>query len=123
MTNFIHDNGNDWNKFCTNTTRNTRKPATPTPPLKTPSTHKNAKTKGLLALELLLRANPHRFVLFPIQHNNIWRIYKKAEASFWTPEEIDLSADTADWNPLTDNERHFISHVLAFFAESDGIVN
>jgi len=123
ITNIIRNNGDEWNKFCTNTTRNTRKPATPTPLLKPPSTHKTAKTKGLLAPEPLLRANPHRVVLFPIQHKNIWRMYKKAEASFWTAEEIDLSADTADWNRLTDNKHHFISHVLAFFAASDGIVN
>jgi hypothetical protein len=123
ITNFIHDNGDDWNEFFTSTTHNTQKSATPTPPLKTPSTHKTAKTKGLLAPEPLLRANPHRFVLFPIQHNDIWRIYKKAEASFWTAKEIDLSADTADWYRLTDNKRHFISHVLVFFAASDGIVN
>ncbi len=84
ITNFICGNGNDWNEFCTNTTRNTRKPATPTPPLKPPSTHKTAKTEGLLAPEPLLRANPHCFVLFPIKHNDIWRMYKKAEASFWT---------------------------------------
>ncbi|THH33591.1 hypothetical protein EUX98_g550 [Antrodiella citrinella] len=65
-----------------------------------------------------------RFVLFPIQYHEIWRMYKKAQASFWTAEEIDLSHDLVDWNDrLNDNERHFISHVLAFFAASDGIVN
>ncbi len=85
--------------------------------------NKNAKTKGNLALEPLLQANPHHFVLFPIQHNDIWRIYKKAKASFWTAEEIDLSADTADWDRLLTTEQHFISHVLAFFAASDGIIN
>ena len=93
------------------------------PPLNPPSQHKTAKTKGLLPPEPLLQDHPHRFVLFPIQHNDIWRMYKKAEASFWTAEEIDLKTDTTDWNRLTDNERHFISHVLAFFAASDGIVN
>ena len=73
--------------------------------------------------EPLLTENPNRFVLFPIQHNDIWEWYKKSEASFWTAEEIDLSQDQKDWENLTDGERHFISHVLAFFAASDGIVN
>ena len=75
------------------------------------------------ALEPILQENPNRFVLFPIQHADIWQWYKKAEASIWTAEEIDLSQDTKDWNNLNDGERHFISHVLAFFAASDGIVN
>jgi ribonucleoside-diphosphate reductase beta chain len=73
--------------------------------------------------EPLLTENPNRFVLFPIQHNDIWEWYKKSEASFWTAEEIDLSQDQKDWENLNDGERHFISHVLAFFAASDGIVN
>lgn len=73
--------------------------------------------------EPILKENKNRFVLFPIQHNDIWEFYKKAEASFWTAEEIDLSQDLKDWNNLNDGERHFISHVLAFFAASDGIVN
>jgi len=74
--------------------------------------------------ELLLQENKDRFVLFPIKHNDIWDFYKKAEASFWTAEEIDLSADISDWeNKLTKDEKHFIKHVLAFFAASDGIVN
>lgn len=73
--------------------------------------------------EPILVENKDRFVLFPIQHNDIWEFYKKAEASFWTAEEIDLSHDLVDWANLTDGERHFISHVLAFFAASDGIVN
>ncbi len=74
--------------------------------------------------EPLLTENPNRFVLFPIEHNDIWSFYKQSEASFWTAEEIDLSADLTDWNEkLNDNERHFIKHVLAFFAASDGIVN
>lgn len=76
------------------------------------------------ATEPLLRENPGRFVLFPIEHNDIWSFYKKSEASFWTAEEIDLHQDISDWtNKLNDNERHFIKHVLAFFAASDGIVN
>ena len=101
------------------------------------------------ATEPLLQENPQRFVLFPIQnhevsvvltrsrhtrkvvhhvvaltHEQIWRMYKKAMASFWTAEEIDLSKDVPDWNNrLNDDERFFISHILAFFAASDGIVN
>ncbi len=73
--------------------------------------------------EPILKENKDRFVLFPITHNDIWQYYKKAEASFWTAEEIDLSQDFKDWANLTDGERHFIKHVLAFFAASDGIVN
>jgi len=63
-----------------------------------------------------------RFVLFPIEYNDIWQAYKDAEASFWTAEEVDLAPDLAHWNNLTAGEKHFISHVLAFFAASDGIV-
>ena len=74
-------------------------------------------------MEKLLEENPNRFVLFPIQHPDIWDFYKKSEASFWTAEEIDLSDDLSDYNNLTDGERHFINNVLAFFAASDGIVN
>ncbi|CAG0891513.1 unnamed protein product [Cyprideis torosa] len=73
--------------------------------------------------EPLLRENPHRFVIFPIQYQDIWKMYKKAEASFWTAEEVDLSRDLGHWELLKPEERHFISHVLAFFAASDGIVN
>ncbi len=77
-----------------------------------------------LSIEPILKENPNRFVLFPIEHDDIWAFYKKAEASFWTAEEIDLSADLTDWKEkLNDNERHFVKHVLAFFAASDGIVN
>ena len=76
------------------------------------------------ATEPILQENKDRFVLFPIKHRDIWEMYKKAEASFWTAEEIDLSPDLQDWsNKLNDDERHFIKHVLAFFAASDGIVN
>ncbi|XP_073847749.1 ribonucleoside-diphosphate reductase subunit M2 [Musca autumnalis] len=75
------------------------------------------------SIEPLLKENPKRFVIFPIQYLDIWQMYKKAEASFWTVEEVDLSKDMTDWEKLTDNERYFISHVLAFFAASDGIVN
>ena len=75
-------------------------------------------------LEPILIKNNERFVLFPIAHNDIWQFYKKAEASFWTAEEIDLSQDLIDWNEkLSEDEQHFIKHILAFFAASDGIVN
>ncbi len=74
--------------------------------------------------EPILEPNNNRFVLFPIQHDDIWSFYKRAEASFWTAEEIDLSPDLVDWETkLTDDEKHFIKHILAFFAASDGIVN
>ncbi|MDA0732193.1 MAG: ribonucleotide-diphosphate reductase subunit beta [Bacteroidetes bacterium] len=74
--------------------------------------------------EPILIENPKRFVLFPIQHDDIWAEYKKQEASIWTAEEIDLSSDLADWSDkLNDDERFFIKNVLAFFAASDGIVN
>jgi ribonucleoside-diphosphate reductase beta chain len=74
-------------------------------------------------MEPLLAENPNRFVLFPIQNDEVWQYYKKSQASFWTAEEIDLSQDQKDWNSLNQNEQHFIKHVLAFFAASDGIVN
>lgn len=75
-------------------------------------------------MEPILQENKDRFVLFPIKHDDIWSFYKKQEASFWTAEEIDLSTDITDFaNKLNDDERHFIKHVLAFFAASDGIVN
>jgi ribonucleoside-diphosphate reductase beta chain len=74
--------------------------------------------------EPILAENPNRFVIFPIEHAEIWEMYKKQQACIWTAEEIDLSADIDDWrNKLNDDERHFIKHVLAFFAASDGIVN
>ncbi len=73
--------------------------------------------------EILLKENKDRFVLLPINYPAIWEQYKRHEASFWTAEEIDLSGDLSDWAKLNDGERHFISHVLAFFAASDGIVN
>lgn len=76
-----------------------------------------------LQQEPLLVEDPLRFVLFPIKHSDIWEMYKRHEASFWTAEEIDLSQDQKDWENLNDGERHFISHILAFFAASDGIVN
>jgi len=97
----------------------------------------NIKTKEELSIESvlpenttvasdepILKENPDRFVLFPIQHDDIWKFYKDQQASFWTAEEIDLSQDLNDWeNKLNDDERYFIKHILAFFAASDGIVN
>lgn len=75
-------------------------------------------------LEPILQENKNRFVIFPIKHHDIWEWYKKMEASFWTAEEIDLSQDLNDWNNrLNEDEKHFIKHILAFFAASDGIVN
>ena len=75
-------------------------------------------------LEPILQENKNRFVIFPIKHHDIWEFYKSMEASFWTAEEIDLSQDLNDWNnKLSDDERYFVKHILAFFAASDGIVN
>jgi ribonucleoside-diphosphate reductase subunit M2 len=76
----------------------------------------------VIAEEPLLVENPHRFCMFPIKYPQIWEMYKKAEASFWTAEEVDLSQDLPHWERLSSGEKHFISHVLAFFAASDGIV-
>jgi ribonucleoside-diphosphate reductase subunit M2 len=73
-------------------------------------------------MEPLLDPNPDRFCAFPIKYHDIWEMYKKAEASFWTAEEIDLQEDIKHWNSLNENEQYFIIHVLAFFASSDGIV-
>jgi len=73
--------------------------------------------------EPLLRENPHRFVIFPIKYHDIWNFYKKAVASFWTVEEVDLAKDLPDWDKMKPEERFFVSRVLAFFAASDGIVN
>lgn len=87
------------------------------------SEFKLRELRGQLLPEPFLAENPNRFVLFPIQEQEIWEMYKKAEASFWTAEELDLAHDMKDWNNMSKNERYFISHVLAFFAASDGIVN
>lgn len=74
--------------------------------------------------EKILADNPGRFVLFPIEHHDLWKYYKQSEASFWTAEEIDLGQDVHDWeNKLNADEQHFVKNVLAFFAASDGIVN
>ncbi len=74
-------------------------------------------------LEPMLQENLDRFVLFPIQHSDIWEMYKQQMACFWTAEEIDLAEDLKDWQNLNSDEQHFLKHILAFFAASDGIVN
>jgi ribonucleoside-diphosphate reductase subunit M2 len=83
----------------------------------------SAQYKELEKSDPLLIENPRRFVMFPIQYPEFWEMYKKHEASFWTAEEVDLSQDMKDWERLSEHEQHFIKHVLAFFAASDGIVN
>merc|ERR1712203_515194 len=90
---------------------------------KTSTDNGRQKTEVEKTQEPLLMENPRRFVILPIQYGDIWQMYKKAEASFWTAEEVDLSKDVKDWENLKDDERYFVSHVLAFFAASDGIVN
>ena len=74
------------------------------------------------SMEPLLTPDDNRFVMFPIQHQDIWDMYKKQVDCFWRAEEIDLSKDLNDWNILTTDEKLFISMILAFFAASDGIV-
>ena len=74
-------------------------------------------------MEPLLIDSKKKYVLFPIEDTELWSFYKKAVASFWTVEEIDLAKDIQDWDDLSDKERNFLGHVLAFFAASDGIVN
>lgn len=74
-------------------------------------------------MEKILVENPNRFVIFPIEHNDIWEFYKQHQAAFWTAEEVDLTNDIRDWEKLTENERYFVKNVLSFFAASDGIVN
>ena len=74
-------------------------------------------------MEKILIENPNRFVIFPIEHNDIWEFYKQHQAAFWTAEEVDLTNDIRDWNNLTDNEHYFVKNILSFFAASDGIVN
>jgi ribonucleoside-diphosphate reductase beta chain len=74
-------------------------------------------------MEKILVENPNRFVIFPIEHNDIWEYYKQHQAAFWTTEEVDLSNDIRDWENLSDNEKYFVKNVLSFFAASDGIVN
>ena len=80
--------------------------------------------RDMSQVEPILQPNDNRFVIFPIQHDDIWEWYKKMQACIWTAEEIDLHQDLTDWNnKLTEDERYFIKHILAFFAASDGIVN
>lgn len=67
--------------------------------------------------------NLSQIVILNNKSPQVWQMYKKAEASFWTAEEVDLSKDLNDWESLNDDERYFVSHILAFFAASDGIVN
>ena len=74
-------------------------------------------------MEKILVENPNRFVIFPIQYDDIWEYYKQHQAAFWTAEEVDLSNDIRDWNNLTENEQYFVKNILSFFAASDGIVN
>lgn len=82
----------------------------------------NQKSDNCLTSEKLLKDNPHRFTLFPIQYYDIWNMYKNASASFWRAEEIDFSKDYDDYCKLTSGEKHFIKNILAFFAGSDGII-
>ena len=81
-----------------------------------------AKRRKRESEEPLLRENPNRFVIFPIQHDDLWKMYKDHISVFWRPEEVDLSKDLRDWQTLTTNEQHFVKRVLGFFAGSDGIV-
>ena len=83
----------------------------------------NRAESSLVEIEPLLVSSPNRFVILPIRYQEIWTMYKKALASFWTTEEVDLRRDKEHWESLKEEERRFISHVLAFFAASDGIVN
>jgi ribonucleoside-diphosphate reductase beta chain len=74
-------------------------------------------------MEKILKENPNRFVIFPIEHNDIWDFYEKHQSAFWTAQEVDLSGDIRDWEKLSDNEKYFVKNILSFFAASDGIVN
>ena len=74
-------------------------------------------------MEKILKENPNRFVIFPIEHHDIWKFYEQHQAAIWTAEEVDISGDIRDWEKLSDNEKYFIKNILSFFAASDGIVN
>jgi len=74
-------------------------------------------------MEKILKENPNRFVIFPIEYNDIWEYYRQHQAAFWTAEEVDLTGDIRDWESLSENEQYFVKNVLSFFAASDGIVN
>jgi hypothetical protein len=122
ITDFLTNNGYNWEAYCTSKSHPLQ-PPTPSDHSKHPTPPKIAEPSTLLPLKPILQENPNRFVLFPIKHNDIWQMYKKAKASFWTAEEINLTMNATDWLNLHTNNRHFISHVLAFFAASDRIVN
>lgn len=118
-------------KNLTTTSTDTSSSASPAkPPTKdTPEAKKNEKEQHNQSPyshydddEPILMENPARFVMFPLQYNDMWEMYKKHVASFWTAEEIDLSDDMVHWDKLSKDEKHFVKHVLAFFAASDGIV-
>jgi ribonucleoside-diphosphate reductase beta chain len=79
-------------------------------------------SKTLDSNEPILKENKSRFVLFPIQYHNVYELYKKAESTFWTANEIDLSKDSAQWDSLNENEKYFIKNIIGFFAGSDGII-
>ena len=83
----------------------------------------NVVDEPIILPEPLLMSNPQRFCLYPIKYDNIWKLYKQSQASIWTAEEIDLTMDIKDWNILSSDEKTFLSHVLAFFATADGIIN
>ena len=74
-------------------------------------------------MEQILKENPNRFVIFPIEYHDIWEFYEKHQSAFWTAQEVDLSGDIRDWEKLSDNEKYFVKNILSFFAASDGIVN
>ncbi|CAE6954163.1 unnamed protein product [Symbiodinium sp. CCMP2592] len=90
--------------------------------VKAQKTRVSEEFKELEKSDPLLKENPRRWVMFPLQHPEVWEMYKKHEASFWTAEEIDLAQDNKDWMTMNEGEQHFVKHVLAFFAASDGIV-
>lgn len=106
------------NTPATTTSTTTATVTTPAAPI----TEKVEEKKGVLTEEEILKEGENRFVLFPIRYPDLYKLYKKALASFWTVEEIDLAADMKDWEGLTKDETYFIKHVLAFFAAADGIV-
>ena len=96
----------------------------PKPPTNQPAPEADSEavTAAPKLPEPILTPTEERFVIFPIKHGDLWAKYKQHMAVFWTPEEIDLSKDLKDWEKLGDGERHFIKHILGFFAGSDGIV-
>lgn len=98
--------------------------ARPDSPVDGETEHRRKERLGLLKPEPLMdRSESQRYILFPLRHPAMWDMYKKAVASFWTAEEVDFAFDARDYESLTTDEQHFVSHVLAFFAASDAIVN